>query len=1007
MKATNRTFLLVFLLFFHSTDYGFAQGNYIISLLDSAELLKYKQQYREATVLCIKAGRIANEQNKPSLYANSLAELADIYRAQKAFDKTDSLLKLASSFLRKQFDSRAAGYIEVYRGRLYSSTLNKKEPYYHDSVLACFNRAETLFKNRLLKAFALFRAGKVYETKGNTDIAGKYYRRVLSLLQEDEDLLDYKRAIMYYNISRYYRIIGDAERAVLLARLARHIYLHPAVDDKLWALNSEILLANHLFYAGRYEEALLHYDQAVEMGEQSGKMDYTKLLLTFINRSQPLLYLGRYNEVIENDLKSIKLNKKETPFDNILLYYTYNTLAEAYEKAGNYENAEKYFIKSLQLRLEVNGEEEGGEDVYDGYLYLGAFYGRMGKQRVALDYFQKSLKVLFPQFKPKSYYDNPDFNTFENKDWLLYVIFYKAGALYNIWLEKSEQKDLLAAYNLFKAGYKILNELLGSDFTREAMLNFFERFDREFNYSVECALDLYRNGKQSHYFNEAFKFIENNRYFLLYKSLARSGRDLASGIPDSLRYKQRLLDKEVIVIKRKMETVESQDSVFESGYNLLGKLNEQTYINEFTDSIAFRDKLAQTPLNVGEIQTSLLHENEAIIEYHWSNRHINILVIGRDFLTLYQADLNPELIENIDDYIRLVSTAPNGARPEISFRKYADSSWEIYDNLLRPALAGVKDQKGLAKKNIRRLILVPDGKLSFMPFEALLTQRPDASDNSYWGLPYLIRKYQISYAYSLNILKMNLEAAERKNAAKFLGFSYSAPNDFKNTISERRQTNELSYASEELQRIKKHVASAEILMGDEATEDAFKASASQYTVVHLAIHGVADTIDIFNSKLIFKTTEKSAEDGQLHAYELYDMDLANTRLAVLSACETGIGKQYEGEGIFSIARGFAYAGCPSIVMSLWDVNDKATAELMDYFYGFIGEGYELDKALQNAKLKYLENANDLSAHPSNWAAFIAMGNNRPVPLPASQWWIFLVSAMLILVVSFFLYKKRN
>ena len=116
----------------------------------------------------------------------------------------------------------------------------------------------------------------------------------------------------------------------------------------------------------------------------------------------------------------------------------------------------------------------------------------------------------------------------------------------------------------------------------------------------------------------------------------------------------------------------------------------------------------------------------------------------------------------------------------------------------------------------------------------------------------------------------------------------------------------------------------------------------------------------------------------------------------------------KGEGVYSLARGFAYAGCPAMVMSLWRVNDKTTAELMDYFYENIANGLHKDEALQKAKLTFIENSDDLGAHPANWAAFIALGNNQPLQISKSilQWYYWVILAMIV-IGALLIYQKRR
>ncbi|MCK5277586.1 MAG: CHAT domain-containing protein, partial [Cyclobacteriaceae bacterium] len=326
---------------------------------------------------------------------------------------------------------------------------------------------------------------------------------------------------------------------------------------------------------------------------------------------------------------------------------------------------------------------------------------------------------------------------------------------------------------------------------------------------------------------------------------------------------------------------------------------------------------------------------------------------------------------------------------------------------MKPVLDKVETNAKSIEK-IDRIIIVPDGDLSYLPFESLITYAPDTSTVSYWGLPYLCNESTISYAYSLNILKRNLFRPESIIEPKFLGFSYSAPLKSNEDIALLRSENELPYSSEELDRIKNWIKRPTFFKNERATEDVFKSEASNYSLIHLALHGLADTTDMFNSSLKFKINENSIEDGELHAFELYDMDLSQTELAVLSACETGLGKQTEGEGIFSIARGFAYAGCPAIVMSLWKVNDKSTAKLMDYFYEYLANGLQKDKALQKAKLTFIQNSDDLGTHPANWAAFIALGNNQPIQVPKAllQWYHWMLILAFVSGI-FFIYLRRK
>lgn len=162
-----------------------------------------------------------------------------------------------------------------------------------------------------------------------------------------------------------------------------------------------------------------------------------------------------------------------------------------------------------------------------------------------------------------------------------------------------------------------------------------------------------------------------------------------------------------------------------------------------------------------------------------------------------------------------------------------------------------------------------------------------------------------------------------------------------------------------------------------ATEKIFKAKAPSAGILHIATHAVVNDGNPMFSKLVFAADSNSNEDGYLNTYELYDMKL-NASMVVLSACNTGYGKLVRGEGIMSLARGFMYAGCPSIVMSLWSVDDQSTSLLMRHFYKGLVNGQSKDEALRQAKLDFLKNADEVKSNPFYWSGMIFIGDISPI-----------------------------
>jgi CHAT domain-containing protein len=183
-------------------------------------------------------------------------------------------------------------------------------------------------------------------------------------------------------------------------------------------------------------------------------------------------------------------------------------------------------------------------------------------------------------------------------------------------------------------------------------------------------------------------------------------------------------------------------------------------------------------------------------------------------------------------------------------------------------------------------------------------------------------------------------------------------------------------------------------MDQQATENNFKKLAGNYDILHLAMHTIVDNENPMYSKLAFTQNVDSFEDGFLNTYEIYNMKY-NARLAVLSSCKTGYGKIQKGEGVMSLARGFMYAGCPSIVMTLWEVSDKSGARLMKDFYKSLKQGKNKTLSLRNAKLEFLRKADQLKAHPFFWSTYVAIGDSSPLYPSRTRNILFIVLILLV------------
>jgi CHAT domain-containing protein len=239
--------------------------------------------------------------------------------------------------------------------------------------------------------------------------------------------------------------------------------------------------------------------------------------------------------------------------------------------------------------------------------------------------------------------------------------------------------------------------------------------------------------------------------------------------------------------------------------------------------------------------------------------------------------------------------------------------------------------------------------------------------------------FRISYAYSATLLS----ESERTRPAfrnRTLAFAPSYDNPvFLDSISVNRQPEkgalaDLVYAREEADFVS-DITSGISYLGKSATKDIYEKEAGNYDILHMAMHTVIKSLDPVNSGMIF--AESGSANSYLRPFEIYNVPL-NSKMVVLSSCNTGTGTLFAGEGVLSLARGFIFSGSRSVVMSLWEVDDREGTEIMKGFYRNLKSGKQKSESLRNARLDYLKNADMLRAHPYYWSTLVNYGDDAPL-----------------------------
>ena len=337
-------------------------------------------------------------------------------------------------------------------------------------------------------------------------------------------------------------------------------------------------------------------------------------------------------------------------------------------------------------------------------------------------------------------------------------------------------------------------------------------------------------------------------------------------------------------------------------------------------------------------------------------------------------------LEQLDSLL----TQPQLARdqPAQTLDGYLKAGYAVFDLLVAPLLDAKATQ----------WVVVPDGPLQRLPFEALPT-RPQASN---WAsVPYWVLQSPVSY---LPALWWWLHPPSPSDQAEGLGaFAANYPQGV--------GIAPLPFADREIQAVAEKFAGVK---KEAATESDFVQNASQYEVLHLAMHAFTYPEEPQRSGLQFTQSGDSAYDDFLYLGELLALDL-KAQLVTLSACNTGQGPLLPGEGPLSLARYFMVAGAGGVTMSLWRVPDRETAQLMQAYYEALAQGRVPAQALQAAKTQFLQHVpGDHWSHPYYWAGFVHSGLNLPLTQkshPAG--WLLIVMILPVIGGGWFWYRSRR
>ncbi len=869
--------------------------------------------------------------------------------------------------------------------------------------------------------------GLVFNRQGKLDSALTHFESALPPARKSGDIQ--LIGSIYNNLGQTYRLRGEYAKSLDYRRQALDFFRDESRDSSGNALRENI--ARALNNIGMLYHDLGLYDRALEQLNESLKIrlrvnNVSNLATIYDNIGLVQKEMGHYDQALVAYQKSLEYRRQAgQPAETA---QTLNNIGVLYSAMGDPETALDYYRRSLDLLegLEVR------DKLASIYRNVGNRMWDLDRREEALTYYRQSLEyrreIGNPHDLASSYWDlakvNMERGNFNVASMYLAESRHLADSTGSAALMADAdfwegrlayaRENFGEALTLFKRSYRQSRNRIH---TRELapliwISNTFDRIgsDSTLWYGRRAVELIERNREQvgaasrmrqdyleqyagfylslasrtidhSGSVKEAYELVEASKARTLSDDLQEASLGIGERLPEEVR-----LERNSRLDRLHQLYLQRQSLEDTAGLDSLNRLIQQeefsfaAYQNELSDSYEeYKQLRLPEPVSLEQAR-ELCPSNTAILEYAVTPRDLLIFVITPDnaivrSVSLQEGDRGPG--ELLTEKVRQFRQAIVGRESLSEINTHSEA---LYRLLLEPVEEQLEPH--------RQLIIVPDGPLAYLPFEALRE-----------GGQYLIEERAVKYAPSLTSLQL-LESKDRESREELLAVAGS---DFAPSGSlggEKRQSLSLLPSTvTEIDSIASYFGRATLLKGNQVSEGRVKQilQYGSFRYIHLATHGLIDEDQPALSGLSLRASGEigatSSEDGLLRSSEIYRLNL-DTRLVVLSACNTGMGKLVNGEGILGMQRSFFYAGAPAVVVSLWNVYDRSTSHLMRTFYknltsspasgNSLWERFsrwagwersipygEIAGALREAKLEMI--AHPRYHHPVYWAPFISVG----------------------------------
>ena len=737
-------------------------------------------------------------------------------------------------------------------------------------------------------------------------------------------------------LGNLYTKTGDYTNAV--STINQYIFLAEKSKHTKHKISGAINLAKLYQTINKHETVLKIIDDAFKLPQIS---NHQKMLLQNI-KTTSLVTLNKFEEA----------SRFNSSFSASKFEVYKNQYAHTLQK-GDYSEALNAFKKAKECISEANLSQR---ELSKFYVEEAQLYHLLKQPNKAIQSLDQALKILLPKFKG---------NTLPNKTEL-----YAENTFIDIFdLFAFIQTNTETALKSYDLSFYV-SDLLQENWTSQEANIFNETNNRNRSEScIDLLLTSYKQNKNKALLVEAFQYSENHKAPVL-RVMNFKKKRLKQHPNDSLLIKEfKLLKSQEyytgLLIKEQL------------GTNSASKVNS---LSEKLRAISLQLKSLKTAISkkypetnqsfsLEALQNKLAKDNAILVEYFFGKNHIYQFTISEKDIEVESIQASNTVKKSITNFIHLFDDA---SVINSDLKNYTNQAFHLFELLKINKLS-----------NYKNVVIIPDGLLNFLPFEALLTNK--TTTTAFTNMPFVVKKHYLIYNSSASFY---LSESTKSKHKTLLGFFPV----FKNT------NQQLTYSIKEAEAIQRETKS-NILFNEEASKNNFLKNASKYDILHLSTH--ASSGDFVNPANI------SFYDDTLILNELYSLDL-NPELVVLSACETGVGKLYKGEGAMSIARGFQYAGAENILFSLWQINDLSTSQIMQSFYEHYSEQGSASIANHNSKLAYLDNdaIGNVKKSPYYWSAFVYYGTFES-PNPNYTVFYVIIGILTLLIVLLLILKFKK